>query len=172
MKTFISVLISILFLNTLYAASSQDDIKVAIVGKLSKFIKWQKNQNQNNFIISVYGDEPFRELLFEKYRGRTINTKNVLVTSISSLEDIQQPDILYIGNIGHDEQYSFIDHAKKNSILSISQEKGFAQRGGIVQLYFVSEKLKLKINHEASLESNLKINAALLSISTIVKGEM
>ena len=172
MKIFtILLLLLVLSLNSLYAASSQDDVKVAIIGKLSKFIKWNTNSNNQNFIITVLGDDTFKELLDKKYNGLQINSKNVVVTQLQSIDKLKEADILYIGDIAHEEQYKFIQHSKNNSILSISQEKGFAQRGGVIQLYFVSQKLKLKINHQSSLESNLKINAALLSIATIVKSE-
>lgn len=167
------ILLLLLFLSfsSLYAASSQEDVKVAIIGKLSNFITWNNTGNSDEFVIAVLADKEFKELLEAKYDGNSINTKKVVVKYIDSIDEINKPTILYIGDLPHMEQYRVIKHAKENSILSISQESGFAQRGGVIQLYFVAQKIKLKINHEASIESNLKISAALLSIATIVKGE-
>ena len=158
--------------NTLYGASSQDDVKAAIIGKFSDFIQWKSPSNSKNFIITVVGDKVFQELLVIKYNKQDIHAKKVLVFHTDSMDEVKASDILYTGNISQNEQYKLISYAKKNSILSISEAYGFAKRGGIIQLYFVSQKLKFKINYEASLESNLKINAALLSIATIVKGEV
>ncbi|PHQ92784.1 MAG: hypothetical protein COB42_00130 [Sulfurimonas sp.] len=157
--------------STLNAASSQDDVKVAIIGKLSNFITWKSPSNNQNFIITVVGDKAFKKHLYTKYNEKNINSKKVLVLYVDSIDDLRPSDILYTGKLSQTEQYKFINYSKKNSILSISEAYGFAQRGGIIQLYFVSQNLKFKINHKASIQSNLKINAALLSIATIVKGK-
>ena len=172
MKTFVLFIIVLLFCSSLlHGASSQDDVKVAIIGKLSHFITWNKKSNKEKFIITVYSDESLKDLLAVKYINKTMNTKEVVVKHITDINDIGSTDILYVGNLAQEEQYKLIAYAKNNSILSVSEVKGFAQRGGVIQIYFVSQKLKLKINHQSSLDSNLKISSALLSIATIVKGE-
>ena len=172
MKTLLTCfLLLTLSLHTLYAANSENDVKVAIIGKLSKFITWTNNENSKHFKITVFGDTVLKESLYEKYNGYKLNAKKVIVVEADSIDEIGDSDILYVGKVSHDEQYAFINYSKKNSILTISEEKGFAQRGGIIQFYFISQKLKLKINHETSIESDLKISAALLSIATIVQGK-
>lgn len=87
------------------------------------------------------------------------------------MEEINSSDLLYIGKVPQEIQYQLIEYAQSNNLLTISEESGFAQRGGIVQLYFVSLKIRFKINLNAAKKSNLKISSSLLSISTIVKGE-
>ena len=172
MKRYIAFLVLLIFFsNTLHSANSQDDVKVAIIGKLSHFIKWENTSQNENFIITILRDTDFKNLLEARYSGGNMNSKKVLVKHIEKLDDIKRTDILYVSNLSHKEQYKVSAYAKENSILTLSQEKGFAQRGGVIQLYFVAQKIKLKINHQAAKKTGLKISSTLLAISTIVKGK-
>jgi hypothetical protein len=63
-----------------------------------------------------------------------------------------------------------IEYAQKNSILTISESKGFAESGGIIQLNFVNQKTQIKINYDAAVKSNIKIDASLLNVATVLKG--
>ena len=167
---FLLLLFAISSLN-LYAASSENEIKSAVIGKLSHFIKHKVSTQNQNFEITVFQDENFANLLEKKYANKQINHKNVLVKHVEEITSIKTPDLLYIGNTSQELQYQLIDYAQRNSLLSMSEESGFAQRGGIVQLYFVSLKIRFKINLVSAKKSNLKISSSLLFIATIVKGE-
>lgn len=155
----------------LSASSSESEIKVAIIGKFSHFVKHKTPTKNENFVIAVFKDENLIALMQKKYANKKINKKNVEVDAITDIANIQRPDILYIGDIPQEEQAEVIATAYKNSLFSVSSQSGFAQRGGILQLYFLSQKIRFKINLDAAKKSNLKISASLLSIATLVKGK-
>jgi hypothetical protein len=165
------ILLLFIFPLSINAANSENEIKAAVLGKLSHFVKHKSQINNDEFIITVFQDETFAKLLKEKYNNKQINHKNVLVKNVQAMEEINSSDLLYIGKVPQEIQYQLIEYAQSNNLLTISEESGFAQRGGIVQLYFVSLKIRFKINLNAAKKSNLKISSSLLSISTIVKGE-
>ncbi len=154
----------------LSASSSESEIKVAILGKFAHFVKHKTPTKNDNFVITVFKDKNFVTLLQKKYAKKKINKKNVEVNAITEISNIQRPDILYIGDIPQEEQAKVITTAYKHSLFSVSSQSGFAQRGGILQLYFLSQKIRFKINLTAAKKSNLKISASLLSIATLVKG--
>ena len=45
----------------------------------------------------------------------------------------------------------------EKNILTISDLRGFAQKGGIIQIYSMSQKLKLNINLQKAQKENIKI---------------
>jgi len=49
--------------------------------------------------------------------------------------------------------------------------RGFAQRGGMVQIYSHNQKIKLKINLDKVKQEGIYINSALLRLATIIKGD-
>ncbi len=69
------------------------------------------------------------------------------------------------------ELSQILNKTKDRNILTISDTRGFAQRGGILQLYFVSQKLKLKVNTHSAKLQNIKIKPTLLRIASVVKEE-
>ncbi len=173
MERLVKILLTLIILFLPYilnASSSESAIKVAVLGKFAHFVK-QKNPTKNeNFVIVVFKDENLGTLMKKKYANKQINKKNVTVELLTDIEKIQRPDLLYVGDISQDEQAHVIAYAYKKSLFSVSSQSGFAQRGGILQLYFLSQKIRFKINLSAAKKSNLKISASLLSIATLVKG--
>lgn len=171
MRYYSILLILLLSPWSLNAANSENEIKAAVLGKLNHFIKQKSPIDNKQFIIAVFKDEKFATLLKEQYKNKQINHKNVLVKDVQTIEEIKNPNILYIGKTSQELQYQLIQYSQNHALLSISEESGFGQRGGIIQLYFSSLKIRFKINLIAAKKSNLKISSSLLSISTIVKGE-
>jgi len=174
MERFMKILFAffLIFLpHILSAASSESEIKVAVLGKVTHFVKYKVPAKNENFLIVVYKDEAFAKFMQEKYANKQINHKNVFVKFVTSIEEIQRPNLLYVGKISQEEQQELIAYATQHSLFSVSSQSGFAQRGGVMQLYFLSQKIRFKINLQAVKKSNLKMSASLLSIATLVKGK-
>ena len=117
---------------SLNAANSENEIKAAVLGKLSHFVKYKSQINSDEFIITVFQDATFAKLLKEKYNNKSINHKNVLVKNAHTPKELSSPDLLYIGKVPQEVQYQLIKYAQSNNLLTISEESGFAQRGGII----------------------------------------
>jgi hypothetical protein len=56
-----------------------------------------------------------------------------------------------------------------SSILTVGESKGFAERGGVINLTLEENKLGLEINTDAAGQSHLKISSKLLALAKIVK---
>jgi hypothetical protein len=150
-----------------FSSESEDKLIVVVIGKLAKYISWN-NASSDEFVITILNN-PFDDLLDEIYKDRRIQKKKIQFKYISNIEELEDTHILYVSDVNYKELGKIYDNVKNKNILTISSSKGFAQKGGIVQIYFVSQKLKLKINSELAKVEQLKISSALLRISTIVK---
>jgi hypothetical protein len=163
------ILTGLLF--SLYASNQERDLQAVFVGRFAKFTQWPRT-NKNLFSITVIGHNPFDNLLDDLYRNKKIHGKPVRIRYISSIEDINNTDILFITLVNQQEVQRAIGYAKRHSILTIGSQRGFAQRGGIIQLSFVMQKPHLVINHGAAKQSNIIIKAPLLAIAQeIITGE-
>ena len=130
----------------------------------AKFIEWPA-KNREKFIITLIDENPFDSLLDDLYKDKTIHGKSIWIRYVISLDEIKETDILFITLDNQHEVQKVIAYAQKNSILTISEQRGFAQRGGIIQLNFVMQKTQLKINYESALKSKIKISSPLLAIA-------
>ena len=67
------------------------------------------------------------------------------------------------------ERQAAIAYAHRAHILTVSDAKGFAEQGGIIQMTRVAQNIQIKINYDAALTSGLRIAAPLLSIATVLR---
>ncbi|PNV82793.1 MAG: hypothetical protein C0627_08480 [Sulfurimonas sp.] len=165
----IVLFISVLFgsLMSLYASDEERNLQAVFFSKSAKFIEWPQ-KNQEKFVITIIDDNPFENILEELYEDKQINSKHVEIRYAKKIEELSGSDIVYITVKNPDFMQEIIAYAQANSILSISPQRGFAQRGGIIQLGFVARRAHLIINHEASLASGIKISSSLLAIAAQV----
>ncbi|MCU7836629.1 MAG: YfiR family protein [gamma proteobacterium symbiont of Taylorina sp.] len=164
---FIFIFISI-FYNNLYAYEVEDKLKSIIVGKIAKFINWE-NSDSNEFIITVYKNQ-LGNYFNSIHKGKKINDKKIRIKYINNIENLKFTNILYISKATSSELSSILNYIHEKNILTISDLRGFAQKGGIIQIYSLSQKLKLNINLKKAKKENIKIKASLLRMANIVEG--
>lgn len=152
-------------------ASDEDNKLLAVFfGRFSNYIELP-DRGAKQFVITLIDENPFGRLLDDLYKGKLINGKPVEVRYVTRIEDIGQSDILFVTLVNPRTRQDAIDYAGKKSILTISTAMGFAERGGIIQLDFLQQHTRIKINHGAAVKSNIRIGAPLLSLATVIRGE-
>jgi len=164
--------VSLLFIYqslALYAYESEDKLKTVIVGKVAKYILW-KEQTLDSFVITVLNNE-FFTLFDEVYKDRTIKNRAVEIKYITDIDDLEDTDILFISQKNLHDIDDILDKVEKTNILTISDLRGFAQKRGCIQLYFLGRKLKLKLNIDIMKAKQFKVDKRLIRVSEIVKGD-
>jgi YfiR/HmsC-like len=170
----ISLSICLLFtpLFSTFAANEERDLQAVFLGRFAKFIEWP-DHNREQFIITLIDENPFDNLLDDLYRDKNIHNKSIEIRYVTHIDEIKDTDILFITLENPSEVEKVIKYAQQQSILTISELRGFAQRGGIIQLNFVMQKTQLKINYDSALKSKIKISSPLLAIAQqVIKGEV
>ncbi len=167
LKLIIFLFLSI-FSSSLFAYESEEKLQAMIIGKIVKFITWE-DEKSKTFTITILNN-PFGTTFDELYQGKQIKDKDVVIKYITKIEQIGKTDILYIANVTSQELETILQKVKNSNILTISDLRGFAEKKGIVQVYFASQKPKLKINLESAKEENMQIKSSLLQIADVVKG--
>ena len=154
------------------AFAGEDEYKLLAVffGRFSSYIELP-DRSAKQFVITIIDENPFGNLLDELYKGKLINGKPVEIRYVTRVDDIGQSDILFVSLVNPRTRQEAIDYASKKSILTISTAMGFAERGGIIQLDFLQQHTRIKINHAAAVKSNIRIGAPLLSLATVIRGE-
>jgi len=163
------ILFMIIIFTSLSSYESEDRLKAVIVGKVAKYITFQ-DKSKEEFIITLYKNDS-KDLFDKTYKNIKIKNKSVKINYIEDINDLKYTDILYISNVNSSKLSEILKKTDDKNILTISDTRGFAQKGGVIQLYFVSQKLKLKINTQSATQQNLKIKSTLLRVADIVKGK-
>lgn len=164
---FIFIIISTSY-NNLYAYELEDKLKSIIVGKIAKFINWE-NLDSKEFVITIYKNQ-LGDYFDSIHNGKKINGRKIRIAYINNIENLKFTNILYISKAASAELSSIFDYINNKNILTISDLRGFTQKGGIIQIYSMSQKLKLNINLNKAKKENIKIKASLLRMANIVEG--
>ena len=162
------ILILFLFFTSLNAYESEDKLKVVIIAKVAKFIKWKDN-NHDKFIITVLNN-PYGELFNEILNGKKIKNKSVEIKYIDNIDDLSDTNVLYIPVSDAKSLAVILEKTKGKNILTVSDIRGFADKNGVMQIYFASQKVKLRINLKTAKSDNKKISSSLLRIADVIRG--
>ncbi|MCX7897621.1 MAG: YfiR family protein [Rhodocyclaceae bacterium] len=169
-RTLLSFALSWFFLASPLASEEEKKLQAVFIGRFASYVEWPDGRRER-FVITLLDDNPFGNLLGELYHDKRINGKPVELRHARRLEEVGETDILFITVANFQARRAAIEYAQKNGILTISEIKGFAENGGIIQIDFVEQRVRIKINYDAAMKSGLKIGAPLLSIATVLRGE-
>jgi len=76
--------------------------------------------------------------------------------------------ILYVAASEHRHFTRFIQQTRDAPVLTISEIRGFADSGGIIQLYRDRQQIRFKINLEVARDRGLNLSAQLLDLAELV----
>lgn len=167
---FAAVLVGQLFSLSALAGDEEKKLMAVFIGRLSSHIELP-DRSARTFVITLIDENPFGNLLDDLYKDKTIAGKPVEIRYVAKVEDIGRSDILFVTLLNPQARQAAIAYAQSHSILTISHASGFAEHGGIIQLDFVQQRMRIKINHEAAVKSHIRIDAPLLAMATVIRGE-
>ena len=163
------ILILLLIYSNIFAYEEESKLICAITSKITKFTQ-KNNPEINPYVITVFHKQ-FGDLFTDLFKGIKINNKDVQILYIDDIYNLKQSNVLFIFDTPTDKLNEILSFIKNKHILTISTMRGFAQRGGMIQIYSLNQKLKLNINLTAVKKEDIYINSALLRIASIVQGD-
>jgi YfiR/HmsC-like len=154
-------------------AQSQDkesNLKAAFIYNFTKYIDWENNDADNNFIIGILGTSEIDEPINSIARTSFIKNKRIIVKRFSKVEDIGYCHILFVPGNSRIPIQSVLEKVEKvdKGVLIISEEPGLARLGSGINFVRNNDKLKFEININALNSAGLKASSQLLKLAIIV----
>jgi len=148
------------------------ELKSAYLFNFAKFITFPPstfNSPRDPFIIGVYGNDAFLDVLQNIVKGKTINGRNVIAISISQTEDIQNCQIVFFSKTTQNQIIMFLEYLNGKPIVSVGDNiDDFCQKGGIINFTSQNSIKRFEINPNAAQRCNLIISSKLLALARIV----
>ena len=147
------------------------DVKAAFIYNFMKFIEWPDRafvDKHDSMNICVLGKSPFGSAL-DFVREEKINNRKIIVKHYNNIHDMERCHILFISRSEEEGLTQILENLKGLNILTISDTKGFAQQGVIINFYIEENKVQFEINQDAAKRSGLKVSSKLLSLAEIVR---
>ncbi len=150
-------------------------IKAAYMARFAEFTRWPeetaKDTPSRTFVLSVIGDAPFRDIFERTYLPLKIGNKNIEVRYVSSIEESEGSQILFVSRSETGRLEQIIAFTRDKPILTVSDAKAFAGQGVIINFYLEGEKVRFEIDPSAVEGAGLWISSLLLSYARIVGPE-
>ena len=150
--------------------SRENGVKAVFIYNFTKFVDWPPTAFATPgapFVIGIIGADPFGRFIDETVRGETYKGRPIVVRRFREVHEAGGSHILYINAPGL--QKEIIQTFKNRSILTVSDEDGFAANGGMIRLFTSINKIRLQINTKAAREANLEISSKLLRLADIIE---
>lgn len=171
LQIFIIFLVSVISISDIcYSKGMKTDseVKASFIYNYLQFVEWPSNVRNRKELanICVMGNDPVIPYLqrMETNPPQTIPVKILIKAKSDPLEKCH---ILYVGSLYGDNADSVISRTKGLPILTVSDIKGFAKRGGITDFFMNNKKVELEANLLAIKNSGLVIDSELLEMMNI-----
>ncbi len=171
-------IIQILFLCLLFPALSgaqpytEYELKAAYLFNFAKFVTWPDNafdKSDNQFIIGIYGKNPFGTILYETVKNKTLNNRNVKILICESAEEAKLCHILFMSQINGLQASELIRSLGGLPVLTVGDQiDDFCQQGGIINFTPQNYKNRFEINNISAQLVKLTISSKLLALAKII----
>ncbi|WP_345969534.1 MULTISPECIES: YfiR family protein [Sulfurimonas] len=157
----------ILLVLNAHAYESEAKLQSAIIGKIAEYITWP-NDRRSSFTITILKNQMGTH--FEDfYKNNTIKGKPVRIVLRDDVARAKNPEVLYVSGKNARQLPTILNTLKNQPVLTVSDMRGFAEKGGMVQIYFTGQRMRLKVNLDALEAHGLKASPHLLRFVDIVK---
>lgn len=153
-------------------AETQNQIKAQFIYNFVNYVEWPADAFENatsSIRICIYGDVPFSSYLLS-FAGSVIGERELTFIISTAINDIYSGcHILYVGNDRRLDLPKFWKQIKYTYVLSVGEQRGFSDQGGIINIVRTRDKLQFDVNISNALKNGLFLDSDLLSLARVIK---
>ena len=148
-----------------YKASQKQKVIAGAIYKFIKFIEWEDSTRKTaeNFNLCLQRYDP----AFDPLTKRKVQGKAIQLRLLDKENFTGHCDVLFL-NAEENNGIVLLKEFKNKSVLTISEQVGFATQGGIIELGSHNNRLTFSINLLSAKANNLNIGFQLLSLANHV----
>lgn len=176
-KCLTGVLLTSYMLFGMWAASGAEEevaefqVKSAFLYNLPKFVRWPAialDGPQKNLTVCIFGHEDMHDYPYKQDDGPT--PEYVLKVGFRNFDaGLSGCQMAYIGKASRLHSRAILEWCHRNHILTIGDQPGFIELGGVIGFTLIDEQVRLVISRSAAQSSELQISAKLFELAQIVE---
>ena len=152
--------------------ATEYQVKAAYLANFSKFVEWSASVAKSEpFNICVLGQDPFGGTLDAAIAGETVGRIPIAVKRIAKPQDALDCRVLFVSSSEERHWDEILAALKTFHVLTVSDMREFAKRGGIVQFVLDGSRVRFEVNLVAAEPSRLKLSSELLKLAVNVRRE-
>ena len=151
---------------------TESQVEAAYLYNFGKFVTWPADRatRAGIFEICVLGRDPFGEVLDSTVTGESIDGKKIAVRRLSTMQQASSCSILFVSSSEEDRLPTVLETAERLSLLTVSNIRRFAERGGDIGLVSQNDRIRFAVNRTAAAKAHLVLSSELLKVAVKVIG--
>jgi hypothetical protein len=153
------------------ARSTEHQVKAAFLLNFAQFIQWPDGaftDAKSPIVVGVLGDDPFGATLEQTFQGQSVQGRSLIVQRSRQPDELKGCHLLFISSSESARLSEILASLGERSIVTVGESADFARRGGVINFYIESSKVRFEINAGAAERKGLKISSQLLKRAKIV----
>ena len=154
---------------TVAAGNSEYQVKAAFLYNFMKFVEWPGDglTNPGTLTLGILGKDPFGDAL-DEVRGKTAKGRRVVVLHLRQPEEARECDLLFVSASEKGRLSQILKAVQNARILTVADQEGFCQAGGMINLVFVKNRVGFEVNVGAASRARLRISSQFLRLARLV----
>src|SRR5438093_1713916 len=142
-------------------------LKAAFLFNLAKFADWSGVQPAVTLVLCVAGDDQLGAVLADSVRGQTIEGHGIEVRRTRSDSPFSACHLLFVP--ASDARQVLAKMGGTQALLTVSDAPGFAQSGGLIELFQEHGRMRFAVNVDTARRSGVRLSSRLLELAKIVR---
>jgi hypothetical protein len=166
------IIINALHGNYLFSQSREILVKAGYIEKFTHFVQWPEDTSnsdiQDKLVIAIIGENTIGDALSAIFSKSRDVRKEVKIIHLTSVDQIVNCMILFISGSEKENIDKILKYTTGKPILTISDSKGFCEKGVIINMFQDENYIHYQINRASLNKSGLIINSILLNYAVII----
>ena len=150
-------------------AARDVDVKAALLYNFARFATWPALSSDAPIIVCVVGDDRIADALIATVGKQRINDHALSVLRPRDGAAWRSCHLLFIADAEVRRPGRGVGGIRKLPVLTVSDGKGFAQTGGIIELFVEAGRMRFAINIDAAGQAGLVLSSRLLGLAKIIR---
>jgi hypothetical protein len=146
-------------------------VKAAFLYNFTKFVEWPANAFKDAgdpVTLCILGSDPFGDAL-DSIKDKTVGGRKFAVRKSLNPESLKGCHIIFVSESERENLPAILIAVRNQHALTVGDMPGFAESGGVINLFIFENKIRFEINVDAAQRTGLTISSQLLKLARIVK---
>ncbi len=148
----------------------ENELKAAILYNFAKYVEWPAGalaEQPEPLVLCIIGDHPFGDALAQ-VEGRPVHGRPLAIHMASEVDALGICHMVFLGASEIRRVDAVLDRYRNQSVLTVADIEGFAERGGIIDMFKAEGRVGFTVNLDAARSANLVVSSRLLALARIV----
>jgi hypothetical protein len=146
-------------------------LKAAYLFNFAQFVEWPADAVAAGapLALCVVNDGTVADALEQTIKGRTVKGHALAVRRVAAGAPLPTCHVLYITGLDQKRGLDVIGTLNGKLVLTVSDATGFAQTGGMVELFIEDARIRMAVNVDALQRARVGLSSRVLALAMIVK---